>query len=142
MLINDARKICAGYKKKKRRKRLVDGTCVSPFLLSCSVRYPFSVFSGSEILFAKFGCTVDPVCLQNLHVLIHFLVRHLRVKLCGGNRHVSHHAADRFYRNAERERDVGPEIMPGEVECQIETVHIPQLTCQHDKVIPNINIEH
>lgn len=118
MPINDARKICAGYKKKKRRKRLVDGTCVSPFLLSCSGRYPFSVFSDCEILFAKFGCTIDPVCLQNLHVLIHLLVRHLCVKLCGGNRHVSHHTADRFYRNAERERDVGSEIMPGLMETE------------------------
>lgn len=114
----------------------------SVFSFSCSACYPFPVLSDSEVFFTKFGCCVEPVYLQNFHILIHLLVRHLCVKLCGGNRHVPHHTADCFYRNAERERDMGPEIMPGHVEGQIETVHIPQFPCQHDKISPAIKIEH
>ncbi len=98
----------------------------SVFLFSCSACYLFPVLSDSEVFFTKFGCYVEPVCLQNFHILIHLLVRHLRVKLCGGNRHVPHHTADRFYRDTERERDMGPEIMPGLVEIEKQNEHWKQ----------------
>ena len=70
----------------------------------------FSVSFCGEILFAKVNPTCKTGGSQFLHVLIHFIIRYLRIKLSGGNGRVSHHAADRLYRHTEREGDMGSKL--------------------------------
>ena len=55
---------------------------------------------------------------------------------------MSHHAADRLYRDTERERDMGSEIMPGHVEGQVKPIDTPQFPCQVDDISAFIEIEY
>lgn len=120
----------------------VIGQVVPPSFISYGLCFSLPPFPRREILFTQVDPSGEPRGPQSFHVLVHLRVGDMRVNLRGGNGGVPHHAADRFYRHAERERDMGTEIMPCLVEGQVKAVGPSQFLCQRDEISAGVNVEY
>lgn len=102
---------------------------------------PFPLFPIKFFLIKK-RFPVDGGVLQPFHILFHLFVSDFRINLCGLDTHMPHHSGHRFNWNAQRECDMGAEIMPCLMKVKRKTVSLSQFCDMPEKITAAVKVEY